>query len=274
MGATRRTEYHWIDGRVVPVVRKRPTGKGRWPGATTSRGSLVVAIEESPRGIRATRGKAVTLDRLKESLSLQYGLAKSRQLRDIGPVPDSVIVAASGAAGDVVRSVVRQFGNLATEDRMTGHLFGSLDLDVELDGWRVKVSHQNFSPQTKESITGADVALIVDLYDAEGRRIIKAAWLQAKQRAGNPAGALESRGLRSQLANMSRHTQEYYAIIYSPEEVAVFRQGDSGQLTTLEKVIANMIRCAAGDPNEELVIDSLDRKLLVRVLLSEVGGES
>lgn len=274
MSATRRTEYHVINGRLLPEIHKRPRGRGPWPGAKARGATLVIAIEKTPGRINVTEGRACNPELLQEALSCFFNLDGLWQQADFVQIPDEVVNLASGVTVEAVMSVVRKHDQLAKEECSTGHLFGSLYCDERLNGWAVKVSYQSFSSQTKEPLTGADCALLVDLKDDQGRRIVKVAWFQAKWVEGNPKDVLNNSKLKGQLKDMAEYTSENYAIVYSPSQVEVFRHGKRSSTATLDSVVVLMLKCKAGDRNREVILDSLDREYLVRVKVVKESADN
>ncbi len=157
MGVRTRREYHWLDGRVIPIVQERPSGRGPWRGPRRHP-SLVAAVEESRGGIvRIVKGGAYTDTRMSDAMARHFGIDDVQGVSDGRvAIPDSVIDKIARSVREAIIKVNGRFPKLADEDRTTGALFGNLESTIEEGGWRVRLTHQIFSAKTKEPRTGAD----------------------------------------------------------------------------------------------------------------------
>jgi hypothetical protein len=234
--------------------------------------TLVAAVEETPDGIqRVIHGDAWTKERLRDAMAFHFGFVGTELGPEIGQrIPETVLTTIAEHIREATSRVSRQFSFLGHEDRATGALFGSTLLDVDQDGWKVRIWHQGFSPQIKEPESGADGGIIVDVQDRQGNRVIKAAWFQAKRSASQIVDPLVLPGLASQVGLMQERTREAYAVVYTPERVEVYRQGDREHATTLDALVVGMMRCTSGDRNRDLLPDTLDKTLILGVLATEV----
>jgi hypothetical protein len=272
MGLTKRKEYHWIDGRVVPLVVERPKGLGPWPGYDARCSTLVVAIEDQ-HGIfvTASPGPESSDSRLKDAVALHFGIEGLEQSPDIGTnVPEAVLNAIGAEVSEAVHRVTLLYQRHADEQATTGDLVGNLNFEREIQGWRVRVVGQGFSPQTKEPRVGADGGILVDLMDGEGHRIIKASWFQAKRTHHLPDNLDEIPDFREQVGKMEQRTAECYGVIYGPGGIRVFPRGRRDEETTLDQVITSMMRCERGDRRIQIVSETLDRSFLLELIATEL----
>jgi hypothetical protein len=272
MGVRTRREYHWLDGRVIPIVQERPSGRGPWRGPRRNP-SLVAAVEESRGGIiRVVEGGAYTDKLMSDAMAQHFGIDDVQGASDgLVAISDSVLDKIAKSVREAVTNVTRQFPKLADEDRTTGALFSDLDLTIEEGGWRVRLTHQIFSAKTKEPNTGADGGVIVDIIDREGHRVMKASWIQAKRTEQMPNRLEDLQGVAGQVAEMQTRTKEAYLVVYTPEGIRVFRGTDLNQEITFDHLIREMLRCPAGDRDRDLIIDTLDKRFLLRAVVTQLS---
>jgi hypothetical protein len=272
MGVLTRKEYQWLDGRVVPFVQERPKGLGPWPGYGRRRRSSVAAVEETRGGIiRILRGGAYTEERMSDAMALHFGIENIEKISARLSVPASVIEELAKRTRQATVKVTRQFPKLADEDRTTGALFSDLDSIIEKEGWRLRLTHQVFSTKTKEPQTGADGGVIVDIMDREGHRVMKASWIQAKRTEQMPNRLEDLQDVAVQVRQMQSRTKEAYVLLYTPEGIRVFRGTDLKQELTFDQLLIEMLRCPAGDRNRDLIIDTLDKRFLLRAVVTQLS---
>jgi len=271
MGVTKRVEYHWIDGRVVPCLSSRPRGVGRWPKLRERRATLVVAIEEGdllPK--EASVGEAYTLARATESIAMHLGIASNEAGNDVGRrVPRGVLDKLRQTTKLAESSVTRQFNQLADENRTTGALFTRLEeQQIEAEGWRISIVPQVFSQQAKEPGTGADGGIVVTIVDQMGNRVSKACWFQAKRSRYLPHDPLDLPGLRQQLAEMKAHTSQAFGLVFTSNGIRVVGEDKE---TEFSELLASIVSCQHGDRNAAVIINTRDHKFVLRIFAVEAA---
>jgi len=112
---------------------------------------------------------------------------------------------------------------------------------------------------------------IVDIKDREGRRVMKASWIQAKRTEQMPNRLEDLQDVSDQVGEMQRRTKEAYLVVYTPEGIRVFRGTDLNEELTFDHLIVEMLRCPAGDRDRNLIIDTLDKRFLLRAVVTQLS---
>ncbi len=74
-----------------------------------------------------------------------------------------------------------------------------------------------------------------------------------------------------QVGEMQRRTKEAYLVVYTPEGIRVFRGTDLNEELTFDHLIVEMLRCPAGDRDRNLIIDTLDKRFLLRAVVTQLS---
>lgn len=267
-----RTEYYWIDDRLVQVENRRSSVYSRWRLRRLKR-DLVATLEDRGKSKKIEHGPAATSARIAHALLRDERLQADPTMPDIGgEVPEELIRRGTAVVQNAIAESTRQFSRLAKEERMTGAL--QYDLNrfgvIEHDGWQLTIILQGFTENPKENKTGADVGIIVDLKNA-GRQVSKGLWAQAKQADAVPQEPLTLPDLKGQIADMLDRTREAYGVVYTPNGVEVFQGWESQASITLEDVIGDVTACRRGDRRPEFLADTIHRDYLIEMAFESTG---
>lgn len=273
MAAQFRYEFHWVDGRVVKRRVRRPDGKKQWQHSLHE-DTLIAVIEPSEKGFSFRPGPAFSQHRAIEALLEYKGLLEGLTASDIGTaVPDTVAQHIANYIYHIVDRIKEQFDEFAEETDITGHLKGSLpSASFTQDGWKVKIRSWTYTRRPKERDYGIDLGVIADVQRGE-ERIVKAMWFQAKLAANKPDDILALPDLASQMADMQRHTNEAYALVYTPNDVVVYRGDDSQNALELPTVIAECVQCKRGDTEPIVVALTSDSRVMIEIFVTESPGD-
>lgn len=264
-----REEFFVEDGVLVRRTGRRPSGRGRWPNVR-HRG-LAVAVEMTDDGIhRVVRGPRHTLEREIEAVTRTYGFFSSEDTPDIGgQVPSRVLDELRNRVEHVTKNVASRYRGLSNEERMTGSLFGQLPEYVPVDEWSIRFHYQGYSSTqktAKEHRIGADAGIVVEIADGNSS-VTKGLWLQAKRvdAEGVPDDVLALPRLRDQMASMTNHTRDAYALIFTPTEVAVT---DGTKEWSFADWLIEAARCKRGDRSRAMITNTLDRDYLLEMTIA------
>lgn len=272
MSEFQRTEYHLVDGRVIPITNHRPKGRGPWPGIKKRTHSLVVAIKDYDGfGFDIEYGNSADDKSVREALKLHFGYqGVSPNQVDLGVnVPESVLNRIKEVVQSATEKGTSQYRQLSDEDRTTGSVFGNIQINEQIDNWKVKIIPQNFSSVIKEPKTGADIGIIVDISNQEDQRTIKVIWLQAKRTREIPRDLFTLKDLGAQIDKMMSYTDHCYAVLYSPRGIYVFHHGVHDKYQALDELITQVLQCKSGDRNLDLLLHTLDSRHVIQFLLTE-----
>lgn len=270
MGATERTWVYYEQGRLIPVRTSRPTGKGPWckprPNAT-----LVVAVEGVAGDLRTPIvGPMYEAARVPEAVKLHLGIEPANFKPAVWTsVPNELKRRLASRVRDASTRVSQQWARASNEETLTGVFFGEVSTTLREGGWTAHCNYIEFSKQSKEHDTGADLAIILDVLNSRGDRAFKSIWLQAKTARSIPSDIRTLPRLSGQIDAMRNYTQEAYALIYTPQGVvAVSTAGRYDQLA-VDVLLERAMACTAGDPDATLLGNSMNRRYVLEVLIEQ-----
>jgi hypothetical protein len=233
-----------------------------------SRADLIVAIDDDHWPLVADKGPAATPDRVLTALLMHYKMGVL-SATDVGDqLPPALLTEVRQRVEKATAGIRDGFRGYANEDQATGDLFNRLRADLHVGAWHVVISTQGFSTHLKEPRLGADWGLLVDIRGADGRRVVKALWLQAKLAESMPADARTLPSLSGQVQDMRRRTKDAYAIIYTPNGVFVRGGEKLDQSIVPSDLLVEALRCTRGDRDGSVIAETMDRDLVLEVLLS------
>ena len=268
-----RTEYYWINDRLVQEANHRPSVYSRWHLRRSKR-DLVATIEDRGTAKKIECGPAATSARIAHALLRDERLQVDPTTPDLGvDIPAELIRRAAAIVQDAVAEITNQYSRLSNEERRTGAL--QYDLNrfgvIEHDGWQLTIILQGFAANPNEKQLGADVGIIVDLKHG-GKQVSKGLWAQAKQADILPEEPLTLPDLKGQMADMLERTHEAYGMLYTPNGVEVFQGWNSHQMTSLAEVIGDVAACHRGDRRPEFLCDTVHRDYLIELEFESTGS--
>jgi hypothetical protein len=269
-GATDRSEYYWMDGRVVRRKGLRPSGYGPWQLAGNAR-DLVCAIERSPAGIeRVIPGRAHSREREETAVLMEYDRYAPLGRPDLGrDIPAPLLNEVRKHVASAVSNVTRQFQSLSNEERTTGALTSAMHGEFTSGGWRVEITTQGYSSvgeRAKEPRIGADLGVIIDVANG-AERVMKGMLVQAKRALHVPDDPLDLPQLREQLNRCQEVTRESYGWIFTPQGIMAVREGETAPIE-IEEQFADALTCTRGDPKRRVVASAVDRDYTIELLAS------
>lgn len=272
MKSTHRTEIFWRNRRLYPVKNMRPTGRGPWPKIKSFQNTELVAVIEGEKGnIDIKEGPAATPSRVNESLLLHRGVSPESISQTIWPnIPDSIKHRISTHVTLAESRLAHQWSQYSNEEALTGAFFGQLNDAFAENGWTVDISFVEFSKQTKEKLTGTDVAVIIDALSNDGQRSFKTLWLQAKSSEEIPTTRSTYPRMTEQLQTAKNHCEASFGIIYTPKGVYVTGAQES-TVPTFNSVLGSSMQCHIGDTSLEALKNSLNRKRLFLITSTEAA---
>lgn len=272
-GPTSRNEYYWDPelGKVFVRPNYRPTGWGRWK--IWDKVHLVAAVELHGHDMVVKDGHASDDERRIQAIMLEHGLVPNEVM------PDADMLAPQGLVQEMERRIERaerrmrsKLRNLSGEDQATALLFQEIAEQYDVDGWKVKLTAQQHSPQIEEPHTGADIGVIVDVKDPSGRRAVKALWLQAKVATTLPDDIDTLPRMKGQRAKMAEHTKHSYGIVYTSESIRVYGPGRGQEQLTTGKLLSDAVLCRRGDRDSRVVVNTLSARHFLRVDAGPILG--
>jgi hypothetical protein len=269
LSITVRTEAYWQDGRVQPIENKRPTGRGRWPSVRKFKEDQLVAIIEGEDGaINIIEGKEATPKRVNEVLLFHRNIKPESISNEAWEnLPTGLQEQIEDRATQAEQAISSQWRRFSNEEALTGAFFSRMDGSFDSGGWSVKFSFVEFSKQTKETETGTDVAVILDIITAEGQRSFKTMWFQAKS-AGTSVKDLNSLPrLKEQLLNAKKYCESSYALVYSPQGVQVLYSNTKRE--SFHEALNRCMQCHIGDTSITTLKNSLNRNKLFQIIITE-----
>lgn len=265
---------YWRNGRLYPVKNLRPAGRGRWqPVLHFVDTELVARIDGDIGTIEITEGPAATPQRVNDALLLARGIAPTSVSPEVWPrLPEAVRSSIEARVREMERKVSSQIGKFSNEEAITGAFFSQLEGSFsQPDGWRASISFVEFSKQVKETMTGTDVAIIVDVLAENGQRSFKTIWLQAKTLSKAPNANTSPPRMRSQLERAEAYCDSSYGLAYSP--TGIFVMGALGvDPEPFHRTLDRCMRCEVGDLSIGALKNSLNRKKLLQIILTEGGA--
>lgn len=131
----------------------------------------------------------------------------------------------------------------------------------------------NGKPQTilNEDIHTLDIdrmrRLLVEV-PAIGRRSFKTLWMQAKCDSKVPKNPTSLPRFAKQAADAQTFTDDFYGIVYTPQGIFVTGSSSSDTLE-FHSMIKDAMRCHYGDKSVRTLMNSLNRKHIFEIRLSE-----
>src|SRR5207245_1001203 len=160
MVAQERTEYHWIENRVVPRILQRPSHVKQWRFNRAER-TLIATIEEHERSLYLEKGPAHSPAREVDAIRLHTGLLVNPSIPDYSAtMPMSVRDELKTRFDGAIASIPDQWSSFAEETDITGHLKAELQkVKVDLAGWKINVRAWTYKRYPKENVIGADMGV-------------------------------------------------------------------------------------------------------------------
>ena len=168
------------------------------------------------------------------------------------------------------QSVATQWDWVSNEEAMTGALFGQIATSRRIAGWSVDIKYIEFSKQSKEPGTGADLAVILEVMDSTGMRAYKSLWLQAKRAERAPQRYEDLARVEGQVKAMQAFTHEAYIAVYTRTGVKVAKPSAQQSWRSLDSLLLDAMNCTAGDPSSTLLGDSMNRQHLLSVQIEKM----
>lgn len=236
---------------------------------------LVAAVEDTPDGPKIDSGNAATATLLALALIRNSRPGVRISPTDLGPhLPQVLVSQIVQIATDATNRIVQRFSRLNAEERMTGALSDRLDESVfsTSSGWKAGVFMEGFSSQTKESQTGADIGILVDIRQGN-RATLKAVWIQAKRDPNDVVNPFALDDLASQMDDMARHTKESFGMIYSPSSVYLIQREFPNQRLELPDVLSDILFCRHGDRRPTLIASTLERHHVIELVAMDAEAQ-
>jgi hypothetical protein len=278
MNEPKRTWIYLVEGKLVPVNTDRPSGKGRWPVPSIDK-SLLVMVLEMKQGLGDCKVVSLGpshLDSLNdECVNLAFGVTPQNFNPDLWKeLPTEVKNFIKKRIRQAESNVSDQFSQVSNEEMFTGIFFGAVNSNYEENGWKVKLNYVEFSKQTKESNTGADLGIVLDVTDDMGQRAYKSIWLQAKTYDSIPRNLLNLPRLESQIDLMRSFTDASYALLYNPDGVLVAHPDTPDVWVGLDDLLDRAMACKAGDPSTRLLGNTMNRSHVLQVMIDKVYSKT
>lgn len=270
MASTERTETYWRDNRLYPVTNVRPSGRGPWPRIQRFPETELVAILEGGEGnFNIKEGAMATPDRVNQSIVFHRGIPLDSWTLDAWKnAPQTAANIITDQIKKAEERVCRQWEMYSNEEAMTGALFGQMEGEYRIGRWKFVLKFVEFSKQTKEPITGTDIAVVLDIQTARGLRGFKTIWLQAKRSRTVPDNPLTLPRLQTQNDLAGKFTKAHYPVIYTPN--GVFVTGTPIGDAPLHRTIFEAIQCRIGDPSINALKNSLNRQRIFDISLMQI----
>lgn len=272
MALTKRTEAYWHNDRLYPITTHRPSGRGPWVKQHTYIDSELVAIIEGDDGdFDITEGPYATPDRVHDAILLHQGISpqnfttaiwKNTPLRLLSEVSEKIHIAEM--------KVSAQWGQFSNEEAITGALFSQMAGERKFGRWKLNIRFIEFSKQVKEPITGTDIAVILDAQASDGRRSFKTLWLQAKREKRLRDKFDRLPRFHEQSIAAENFTDDFYGLVYTPNGIYVTGT-NIGEHPSLHTVITKAMQCHLGDTSIETFKNSLNRKRIFEVAVTETA---
>lgn len=270
MRTTTRTQVYWRDGRLHPVTNTRPSGLGPWPRVANFPPAELVAIVEGDTGhIEITEGPAATSERVDKAFLLHRGVEPESISHQVwSRVPVELRAGIESRVRSAEDAVSDQWGQFSNEEAATGAFFSRLNDSFRVDGWRVNVSFVEFSKQSKEPQTGTDVAVVLDVLTRDGQRSFKTMWFQAKSSASLPMDPFSLPRMAVQIPRAQTYCEASYGLVYTPQGIYVVG-ANGAEPQPFHDTLNRCMQCHLGDTSVAVLKNSLNRKKLLQVVLTE-----
>ena len=267
MFANERTEYHWIEGRVVPRIVIRPPWIQKWRFDLWE-SSLIATIEDRDRSFELREGPAYSPELEVDAIRMHRGVHVGHTTQDFSNLmPADTREELQRRLEQAVVPIIEQWASFAEETDITGLLKGELTkIRIDRAGWRIHVNGWTYKRYPKENEIGADLGVIFDVIH-EGRRLIKAVWYQAKIDKGVPMDKIPD--LTRQIEDMNVYTKEAYSLLYGKDRVVAMRGLDISDMKPLSENLTEGAICIRGDRNPLVVANTVDCKHVVTFFISD-----
>lgn len=252
------------------MTNTRPSGFGPWPRVAHFLPTELVAIVEGDTGhIDVTEGPAATSDRVDNAFLLHRGVEPDSISHQVwSRVPAELRAGIESRVRGAEEAVSGQWHQFSNEEAATGAFFSRLNNSFQTDGWRVNVSFVEFSKQTKEPQTGTDVAVVLDVLTQEGLRSFKTMWFQAKSSESLPRDASSLPRMADQIPRAQIYCDASYGLVYTPQGIYVVG-ANGAELEPFHATLKRCMQCHLGDTSVAVLKNSLNRKKLLQVVLTE-----
>jgi hypothetical protein len=164
------------------------------------------------------------------------------------------------------KKVAKNWAN-NSEVNLTGKLFENGV--YKFSEWTVDIAQVEFSSQTKEQQTGTDVAILIQVKNAQGKVGIKTIWFQAKKSKSDGTEPISGmKDLKDQYKKMLKINKSSYPVIYANNGVRVplgLKAEDSQP--TIGEFMSEAIQCAYGNKNPSIYVESLSRTQVFNILI-------
>jgi hypothetical protein len=122
----------------------------------------------------------------------------------------------------------------------------------------------------KEPLAGADFGLIVDM-QSKGHRVVKAVWIQAKRADEMPDDPSLLPDFAKQLKQMLSHTKESYGMVYTPNDIHIFKADNPTTLLSVSTLVTDTLHCLRGDRDRRVVAESVHRTFLIELAVFDTS---
>lgn len=261
---------YWRDDRLYPLTNTRPSGLGPWPKITRFLNSELVAIVEGDVGqIEINEGPAATRERVDKAFLLHRGIEPDSISSQVwSRVPIELLNEIDFRVRSAERSVTNQWSQFSNEEATTGAFFSRLNDSFKSEGWRVNISFVEFSKHTKEPQTGTDIAVVLDALTENGQRSFKTMWFQAKSSLTVPTDPFSLPRMADQIPLAQKYCEASYGLIYTPHGIFV-ADANNAKLQSFHDTLTLCMQCHLGDTSVTVLKNSLNRKKLLQIVLTE-----
>jgi hypothetical protein len=164
--------------------------------------------------------------------------------------------------------MVRQFADLASEDQATSAFLNAVAGELSWEGWQVTIMGRDSSDLVEKPLTGSDLGIIVDLVGPAGERDVRVAWCHTKMPRQLPLSISALPDLPQQMGRMAQETADAYAVVYAPSGVYLYQHRREDEVLEPGQVVAEMAASRRGDDAPRVLLDTLDSKFLLELLIT------
>lgn len=272
MGNTRQTSVYVRNGRLHAVQVNRPTGFGPWPQVSHPfmTNELIARVEGELGELELTyRSPLATRNQIAQAIALHHGInPQNFNQRIWSHVPHEMRERIRDSANRAAEIIARRYRKFSNEEAMTGALFSSFEDHLEAQGWTARFNFVEFSKQSKENVTGADIAVVIEVFQLDGSCSVKTLWFQAKRREKISDSWINAPRLEEQMSRMQNFTNQSYALIYAHDNTYVCAPS-LGQPMPLGQFLEATMACMYGDPGVEILAESLNRMKRFEIIVSQ-----
>lgn len=266
----RDSDYFLSGGRIIRHTVCRATN-GR-PRPDPKFGVWLATLRDQSGGQFDVKNcsSSTTEQQLQKIILLQRGIWDVvKKPVDVSPkIPVALVSKFLEKVNSAAALTAMQYKQLGHEPAMTGAFFSGLAGTYEADDWKLDVDYQNFSPIVKEPVLGADTAVVIDIADANSRRVVKSIWFQAKRVDNLSKDPWALQELRNQMDTMSRHTTAGHALLFSPAGLVSASTSEIKKPHTIKRVLGEALTCIRGDRSASAVANSFGMRTVVELIVS------